>query len=456
LLWEKKAPGVLQVLLSAAVALALPRSAPASVLEEGRKATRQALAVEVERFVLANGLVVLLSPDPTVSSVAVWMTFRAGALHEPPGRSGLAHLVEHVMASGPTPDTNYADLMERRHARLFNASTGFDALDFQAVVPSDELPLALWVAADRLATVPPLIDQAVVERHRRVVLQERAIRDVDAPYGLVREHLFSRLYGNPHPLHAGVIGSPTELANATPSDVRRFVEEHLVPANAILTLVGRFDPAVARRLVEDTLGRLPAGRPAPLPATPPPSRGLVEKKEEPLSRRPRVFMAWRFPDLPHEDAMALQIGAQLLTLLTDGAWDMRIGADLFEYQGESLFTMDLTVPYDEPVSAVHNDADGFLRQLTHKEMPLEHMITANRALDRAWMFELDTLEGRAHVLTRIEYVIGPRQSVADYVGLHWEMDGSVVRDTARRYLQRPKVVLHARPTRPKPARAVRE
>lgn len=451
---RRRSAALLAALLAA---LALPRPSAAGILDEKRKIGPGALSVPVERVVLPNGLVVLLAPDPTVSSVAVWMSFRAGALHGDAVRSGLAHLVEHLMASGPTPDTDYATLLERRRARWFNATTGFDFMTFEAVVPAEELPLALWVATDRLATLPGLVDAALVEKHRRVVLQERAIRNVDVPYGLVDEHLLGRLYARPHPLHGGVIGSPATLASITAEDVRTFVAARLVPANAILTLVGRFDPGVARRLVEEGLGRLPSGR-RPGPASVPPwplSMSLVEEQRELLSREPRVTLAWRFPGIPHDDATALQLGAVLLTFLTDGAWGMRIDAHLQEYAGESTFTMDLVVPYDEPARVVQDDAEAFLRLLTHREIPFEHLVAANLLLDRSALFSLDALRTRAVILTRVEDRFGGRGRVADVLARHWDLDGGVVRDTARVFLKVPKLVLHARPVRPKPARAER-
>ena len=245
-------------LVAACALAALAAGARAGVLEQRRKTTPAQLAVSAQRSVLANGLVVILAPDPAASGVAVWMTFRAGAQRQPPGKSGLAHLAEHLLASGPTPDTDYAGMHELRRARHFNASTGLDAMDFEAVVPAEELPFALWAMADRLGTLAPRIDAKEVERNRRVVVQERAIRDVDAPYGLVGEQLFQRLYLAPHPLHGGVIGTPEELASVTADDVRRFVSEYVVPANGVLVIVGRFDPAVARDLVASTVGRRPA------------------------------------------------------------------------------------------------------------------------------------------------------------------------------------------------------
>ena len=428
-------------------------SLPAAALDhrgEGRKTTARDLAVDVQRFELANGLVVLLSPDPTVSGVMVEMTFRAGALYEPPGRSGMAHLVEHLMAFGPTPGTNYFAMLEERRARFFNASTGFETMAFQTEVPAEELPLALWVAGDRLLALPPLIDDAEVERNRRVVLQERNLRDVDAPFGLSMEKLFSRLCQTPHPLHGGVIGLPDELRAVTAADVRAFTSRLLVPANAILTVVGRFDPAQARALVDEHLGRLPGGQRATLPAVPPLTQGVSVTAEEVVSREPAVVLAWRFP-LPPPQASSLRLGAQLLSFMTDGAFGMRMGAEVLENEGESLFLVELVVPWDDPAQALQSDVEGFVRMLKLRQMPLDLLYAANLQLDRFALNDLETLEGRSRSLTRIERLrLGT--TVSDDSAAHWRQDPAEVRVVAQGFLEGPRVMLHARPTRPRPPR----
>lgn len=442
-------------LLAMAASMTLANAARAVELGE-RKAPADALSLQLERYQLANGLTVLLAPDPAATSAAVWMSFRAGALYGPPGRSGMPHLVEHLLASGPTPETDYAGIFERRRARYFNAWTTFDRMSFEVVVPAEELPAALWVTADRLTTLPGLLDDAAVARNLKVVLEERALTSVDVPYGLYHEHVFRRLYPAPNPLHAGVIGTPEELSRVTAAEVRSFVAERLVAANGILTVVGRFDPAATRARIEELFAGLPAGRAAVPPPLPPLELGLVDKKAEPLGRCPHVAMAWRLPNLSPEDDAALSLGAQLLTSLTDGAWDMRLHSELARYDGESLFFLELAVPYDEPMSAVHGDADGLLRQLTRREMPVEVLWNANLALDRIALARLDSVEGRARLLTGLEHEYGGRYPIADLLGWHWLLEAGAIRDTARRLLSGPSVVVHARPTRPRPARAERQ
>jgi len=421
-----------------------------------RKVPADALSVRLERHQLPNGLVVLLAPDPSASSAAVWMSFGAGALYAPPGLSGMPHLVEHLLAVGPTPETDYAGILERRRARYFNARTSFDRMSFEVVVPAEELPAALWVTADRLTTLPALIDDAAVARNRKVVLEERAMTDVDVPYGLFHHHVLRKVFETPHPLHDGVIGTPEDLSRVTAADVRRFVAERLVGANGILTVVGRFEPGATLATIAELFGDLPAGAAARPPRLPPIELGLIDKKQEPLGRCPRVAMAWRFPTPAPEDDAALALGAQLLTFLTDGAWDMRLSSELMRYDGEDVFSLELMVPYDEPMSAVHADADGLLRQLTRKEMPIELVWNANLVLDRVALDQLDSIAGRAGLLTELEHRYGGRYPIADLLGWHWLLEPGAIRDTARTLLSGPSVVVHARPTRPRPARAERQ
>ncbi|MBS2026430.1 MAG: insulinase family protein [Deltaproteobacteria bacterium] len=416
-----------------------------------------AFAIPTERLTLPNGLVVLLSPDPSVASVAVTMSFAAGTEYEPAQRSGLAHLVEHVMAIGPTPETDYAGILERRGAVKFNGFTTYDSLRYEVVLPAAQLPVALWAFADRLGTLPALIDAAAVEKSRRIVFQERALVLADQPFGLVDEIVAKDLYPAPHPLHGGVLGVESELATATVADIHDYVSKYLVPANAVLTVVGNFDPKVVKPLLQDTLGLLPGGTRAQPPAIAPmePSGAVVDKHPEVHSRVPRVTVAWRFPSQVIAAATTLELGAYLLNVQTDGAWGMRIDADFVQYAGESTFRFDLVLPYAETMDAAQSDATSFVRFLTRREANVELMQLANLALDRANLMMLDTLDGRASALTRLERLYGDMKP-EDYFSEHWRVDNFTVRDTARACLSGPGVVIHARPIHPRPPRGERE
>lgn len=416
-----------------------------------RKTSPGDLAVEVERLELPNGLVVLLCSDPSAAALVVDISFRAGAVREPPERSGLAHLVEHVFASGPTPESDYLALLEARGASLVNAYTGPDHMTFRAVVPAEELPLALWVAADRLMTIPGLLDQVDLEKHRRIVLRERAETHLDVPFGSADDAIYATLFPAPHPLRGMVIGRPEELAQVTRSDVQRFAEAHLVASNGVLTVVGRFDAEVAKRWIADTVGRLPIKPRPPQPATPNRNtRGGTFELREAISRRPRVTALWPLEGVLPDAAELLDFGALLLTNYVDGAFGTDVEARLLRLGDERFFRLDVTLPYDKPVNAAEGEAEVFLRYLTAVDMPRDFFEGAQLRQDRLALFALDTVIGRATLLTHFELTEGSGAEVGTRLEAHWRLLRHDVQHAAWKHLitGAPRTLFHARPVRP--------
>ncbi|MFO0728271.1 MAG: pitrilysin family protein [Myxococcota bacterium] len=433
--------------------LLIPMATPGAA----RKTADADFQLPVERLVLKNGLVVLLSPDPGLSSVVVEMSFRAGTVYEPPKRRGLAHLVEHALMRGTTPDTSYLKMLESRGAREVSANTTLGFLTYRTIVPPEELPLALWVDADRIGHLPQTLDAPTLERHKKVVLQERAERSVDRQYGLVDLALYKTLFPEPHPLSGAVIGVPEELAQATIEDVKSFAQRYLVPANAVLVVVGSFDPALARRLVTEDFAGMPGGIAAEPPVVPrgEPAEVSVTAKER-ISRRPRVTVAWRLPSMRRESVDRLSLGALLLSLYTDGAFGTNVEADLSAHASELLFRMDVTLPYQKPVESERGEADVFLRYLTMVAMPEDLLEATNLAEDRLTLFQLDSLSQRASVLAGLERSGADPTKIASLLGAHWSYDANSIQETARRFLGKNRTVLLAEPTNPRQPKLERE
>jgi len=286
-----------------------------------RRTNTAQLTVAAERRVLPNGLVVILSPDDAASTVVVNIVFRAGTVYEPPNRNGMAHMAEHVMFRGTTPDADYYELLEQRGALDLGAFTGHETMNFITVMPPQELPVALWVIADRMGHLPGFIDRADLSQHLKIVLAERNERNVDREYGAVDELIDRTLFPEQHPLHSGIGGTPASLGAVNASDIKAFVERLLVPANAVLVVTGRFDPAVASQLVDQYLAGLAPGVKAANPALPRTDpEGRLVTASELLSREPRITLAWRVAGQRSEALDALEQGAVLLTLSTDGAF----------------------------------------------------------------------------------------------------------------------------------------
>jgi predicted Zn-dependent peptidase len=443
--------------LAAAIATLSIAVLPNPVLTAARKTADQDFQLPVERFVLPNGLVVLLSADPGLSSVVVEMSFRAGTIYEPPGRRGLAHLVEHVLMRGTGPDTAYIKMLEARGARDVSATTTFGELTYRTTVPPEELPLAIWVNADRIGHLPATIAAEALERHKKVVLQERAERAVDAHYGLVDLALYKTLFPEPHPLSAAVIGTPDELNQVTVADVQGFAQRYLVPANAVLVIAGSFDPAVARRLVEQAFAGMAGGSRAKAPEVPKAEAAEISvTAKERISRRPRVTMAWRLKPMLHESVDRLALGALLLSLYTDGAFGTNVDAELSNHASELLFRLDVTLPHLKPADSARGEAEVFLRYLTLVQMPQDLLDATNLAEDRLSLFQLDSLPTRAALLSSMERSGSDPTQVASVLAAHWTYDSTSIQETARRFLGKHRTTLLAEPTNPRRPKIDRE
>ncbi len=418
-----------------------------------RRSNAADLTPRFERYVTANGLVVVLSPDPLANGVVVDLSFAAGAVYHPAGKAGLAHLVEHVFASGSTPETNYRELLEQRGAVGFNALTTFDRMSFRVTVPPEELPLALWVNADRLGSLGPALTQEELSRHQRVVLQERLHRIDDAPYGGNGVALMRALFPEGHPLRAGVMGAHDEIASLTLADVTGFQSRLMVPANGVLVLTGNFEPAVARAWVEKTLALLPPGKAAG-PPPPTPSRTVetrVAVKEE-LGRRPMVTLAWTFSDPITEVCESLEFGSLLLTIYTDGFVGMNVGSTLMQYTGGAVFMINVAMPHATGKLEAAGNAEVVFRYLSQVTMPSDLVRATLLAWDRNLMELLESNDARATLLTQLE--VRPPDPIYGLVSgeRHWSITPQRIQDIAGAALRGKRVEIQSRPTRPLPPR----
>jgi predicted Zn-dependent peptidase len=276
------------------------------------------MQIPIERYELDNGLKVVLSEDHTTPVVALNIWYNVGSRNEGPGRTGLAHLFEHIMFQGTlhVPDTGHIAHVERAGGSL-NASTWLDRTNYYDTVPSDRLELILWLESDRLGWFVPALTQEKLDNQRDVVKNERRQRVDNQPYGDWDERLQMLLYPPDHPYHHSVIGSMADLDAASLDDVAGFFQTYYAPNNGVLTLCGDFDPAEARRLIERWFGPIPRG-----PAIPPlRGRPLLEPlkigREVRETRRggvplPRVYLAWRIPVYGTHDYYVADVASELL------------------------------------------------------------------------------------------------------------------------------------------------
>jgi zinc protease len=230
------------------------------------------LSVPVTKTTLANGLDVIVHEDRRMPLVAVNVWYHVGSKNERPGRTGLAHLFEHLMFEGSAhqPDGYFGPLQEAGAA--LNGSTSTDRTNYWEVVPVSALRLALWMEADRMGWLLPALTEERLETQRGVVLNERRQSYENRPYGLAQFALMSAMFPPDHPYHWPTIGEPADLEAATLEDMHAFFARYYHPGNASLAVAGDVDSHAVLREVETLFGEIPAGAALPCLAVPAPVR----------------------------------------------------------------------------------------------------------------------------------------------------------------------------------------
>ncbi|HUQ88067.1 MAG TPA: pitrilysin family protein [Vicinamibacterales bacterium] len=248
-----------------------------------------------QTFTLPNGLQVILSQDRRLPLVAVNLWYHVGPANEEPGRTGFAHLFEHLMFQGSkhTPPDSHFPMLEAAGATDINGTTDYDRTNYFETVPSNQLELALWIESDRMGYLLDTVDQGALSNQQDVVRNERRQSVENVPYGVAEEAVVHLLYPKGHPYYGNVIGSHEDIQAAKLADVKDFFKRYYAPNNASLAIVGDFDPAIARTLAQKYFGTLKRGLPVPpinveTPAITSERRLTVEDRVE----LPRLYMAW--------------------------------------------------------------------------------------------------------------------------------------------------------------------
>jgi zinc protease len=271
--------------------------------------------IRYQKFTMPNGLDVILHEDHRLPLVAVNVWYHVGPANETAGRTGFAHLFEHMMFEGSRHIGSKAHFqhLERAGASDINGTTDFDRTNYFETLPSNQLELALWLESDRMGYLLDGIDATKLANQRDVVRNERRQSTEGTPYGLVEEAIFHTLFPKVHPYYAAVIGSHADIEAARLDDVRQFSREYYTPSNASLVIAGDFDPAATRRLVERYFGTIPAGPKVAPPAVVTPlitreRRAVVTDQVE----LPRIYMAWIMDPLYQPGDAETDLIAQIL------------------------------------------------------------------------------------------------------------------------------------------------
>jgi zinc protease len=376
------------------------------------------VSIPFERYQLANGLTVILHVDRASPLVAVNVHYHVGSKDELAGRTGFAHLFEHLMFMGSknAPYPSFDTIMEAWGGHS-NGSTNTDRTNYYEVGPANLLATFLWLEADRLATLPEVITDQELGKQRKVVQNERRQSYENRPYGRAQLLIPESLYPPTHPYHWPTIGSHQDLEAARVEDVRAFFRQFYVPANASLVIAGDFDPVQARALVERYFGWQPQ-RPIPAKGKAPPVV-LAKEKVVQLSdhvQLPRLYLVWPSPASFAPGDADLDLGAAILgagkssRLYRALVFEQKIAQDVFASQGSArLGSRLMVVATAKPGHTLDELARAMDAELARlrAEPPSADEVEGARNRTLADLYRgIDSLEQRADLLNHYEELLG--------------------------------------------------
>jgi predicted Zn-dependent peptidase len=453
----------LLLLATPVLAQVQPTSPPASPAAAVSPAAK--LEIPFEQYRLPNGLEVILSQDKRLPVVTVNLWYHVGAFHEQPGRTGFAHLFEHMMFQGSkhVGDDQHIAMLEKLGATSLNGTTNFDRTNYFETVPSNHLETALWLESDRMGFLLQAITPEKLATQKEVVKNERRQSTETAPYGLAEEAFWQALFPAPHPYHGVVIGSMADLEAATQEDVKTFFNTWYAPANATLAVVGDFDKAQAKALIEKYFGGLPSG---PKPAKPKVadvslSAPVVIEHEETIASLPKLFIGWLTPALFAEgDATADILGGILSTGKTSRLYkrlvhEKKLAQSVDAYQqslgAQSVFTIEAIAAPGKSLDEVQREIDAILDEVRTRGVTQAEVQRVRTRLQTGYVTRLQTVSGKADQLQSYNHFLGDPGRIAWDLARYDTVTPQMVQQFAQQQLNEKRVVVKAVPRASAPA-----
>jgi zinc protease len=417
-----------------------------------------------EKYTLDNGLSVILHRDPSLPLCAVNLWYHVGPANEPPGRSGFAHLFEHLMFEGSrNVGDQFDQLLESVGATNVNGTTSWDRTNYFETVPREQLELVLWIESDRMAFMLEGLDQERLDVQRDVVKNERRQSYENSPYGPSALVLSDALFPKGHPYHGAIIGSMQDLSAATLSDVKQFFATYYVPSNATLAISGDFDVQETRRAIDKYFGSLASAPRPPRPSrvTPPLAAAQRIVVDEPVSLA-KVAIGWITPPAYTPDDVVLDIVTLVLAggkssrlyrkLVVEQQLAADVEASLDSNALASNETVGATVASGKKIEDVEKALDSVLSELAKTGPTPAELKRAKRRIQVDTLGNLELLNGgggesgRAGMLQRFDHYLGDPGYLPKYLAQIEAVSADDVKRAVTQHLKpEARVVVITRP-----------
>jgi zinc protease len=440
------------------MALALTISLGQPILGQKKgSAASDSIKIPFETYKLPNGLTVIFSVDRTTPTVAVDVWYHVGSKNEMPGRTGFAHLFEHVMFTGS------AHVPYGLHDRLTegvgggnNGSTSNDRTNYYETIPSNYLESALWIESDRMGFLLDKLDIAKLNAQREVVKNERRQGVDNQPYGRVSEIFSAAMYPKGHPYSWPVIGSMTDLSAASEEDVKAFFRLYYAPNNATLAVVGDFDPAQAKAWIQKYFADLPQGKPVERPSVP---LGKLEASKrlvyEDKVQVPRLYIQWHTIGIKNDDRYALSVmgsilsGSRTARLTKALVYDSQKASQIFSFQNSSqdvgVFQVIVTPRPEHTLTDLEASIDQVIQKFISEGPTADELQRAKSGLELSFLRGLESNLGKAEQLLNGSVF----HNNPSYFSTNYQKTLAVtaadVKRVAAQYLTSPRIVLSVVP-----------
>jgi zinc protease len=407
----------------------LPRLTCIALLMGATPALADDPRIPHERYTLDNGLEVILAPDSSVPLVAVNLWYHVGSGYEVYGKSGFAHLFEHMLFQGSKHigEDKHMETLKTVGGEGVNGTTNLDRTNYFEVVPSNQLDTALWLESDRMAFLLPLLTEKSLKNQIEVVRNERRQRYDNVPYGKARFALYEALYPEKHPYRYLTIGKHEDLVGASVEDVIGFFKTWYVPANATLTLVGDFDPATAKAQIEHWFGAMPTSKKPKVVLVPAPAQRAERRiVDDNFAKQRQITWAWHSPANFAPGDAALDVLASALTregtgrlykiLVHEKQLATSVGSGQSGATFSGIFSVSVTLRGDADLAAVEKIVNQELARVLREPLEQKEIDRYVVGREAQAIYGLESLMGRANQLQSYNHFLG------DPDKLSWDLE----------------------------------
>lgn len=411
------------------------------------------LNIDYKKYQLKNGMEIILHQNNSLPLVSINLWYKVGSAFEKKGKTGLAHLFEHMMFQGSenVPEEMHFRFIQEAGGSL-NGSTSFDRTNYYEKLPSNQLELALWLESDRMGFLLPALTQEKLDNQKSVVYNERLERYDNQPYGLAWELLITNLYPENHPYSWSTIGFKEDILSYTLEDVTSFFKKYYAPNNATLVVAGNFEFDSAKKLIEKYFGEFEKCNNSELLKVKPAKLDETKKIVHPDNvQLERLYLAWHSVPVFTENDAEMDIISDILTgsknarLYKKLVFDEEIAQDVtsFQFSGKfgGHFVVIATAKPGKSIDELKNKIFDELNNLQNKEVTDFEINRSKNSIKSAFIYSLQNLDSLADQLNLYNFYLDEPNSINFDLNRYQQSDPEKIMAAAKEYFSKPFVEL---------------